>query len=282
MPTVRLIKSLAGSDCNIHLDLEDSIQDVQNPELTPKLKADARRDFAEIILNLPNQKVSLRVNSVRSIEFQKDKELLWQFVDNIESVFIPKVESSDDVGIFSKEFSDRFKLNLIIETQLGVDNIDEILSSRLNNNIDFVFFGNYDYHLDTNTYPITEQYTLEYWKIVEPVIFKVERHKKSFGNSPYANIADTNCLDFTLRQLTKLCKRNFALMSLHKIQTIHFQKLVHELDLNKSISEQNNLNDFTLDSFTNNKQKGRSFAVDGNKRIITPQEYLLLLKRKNG
>ncbi len=282
LPTVRLIKSLAGSDCKIHLDLEDSIQDVQNPELTPKLKANARQDFADIIRNLPNQKISLRVNSIRSNEFQKDKELLWQYGDNIESVFLPKVESSEDLEIFSKEFSDGYKLNLIVETQRGVDNIDEILSSKLKDKIGYVFFGNYDYHLDTNTFPITEQYTLEYWKIVEPIISKVENNKMNFGNSPYANIADTNCLDFALMQLTKLCKRNFALMSLHKIQTNHFQKLLNEWNLNNSISEKNNQNDFTLQSFTNNKQKGRSFAYDSKKRIITPQEYLLLLKKQNG
>ena len=282
MPTVRLINALAESSCKIHLDLEDSIQDVQNPELTPGLKAKARQDFADIVRNLPNRKINVRVNSVRNIEFQKDKELLWQFRDKIESVFIPKVESRSDLEIFYNEFPPGFKVNLIIETRRGVDNIDEILSSNLNDNIGYVFFGNYDYHLDTNIFPITEQNTPDYWKIVEPIITKVEFHKMNFGNSPYANIPDTNCLDFALIQLTKLCKRNFALMSLHKIQTNHFQNLINEWNLNHSISETNNLHDFTLESFTNNKLKGRSFAVDSKKRIITPQEYLLLLRKQNG
>jgi len=281
LPTVRLIKFLVNINCKILLDIEDSIQDVQQPNLTADLKANARQDFADIIKNLPNQTFSLRINSIRSNEFLHDKELLHKFADNIENIFIPKVESSEDLTIFCNEFGKKHKLNLIVETQRGLDNIDEILSSKFADRIDFVFWGNYDFHLDKNIYPITEQHSLNYWKIVEPIISKVESHKINFGNSPYANIADTDCLDFSIMQLTKLCKQSFALMSLHKTQTIYFQKLIAELSLNKLRSKKINHNDFTLETFTTNKQKGRSFALD-NKRIFTPQEYLLLLKKQNG
>ncbi|HLG04034.1 MAG TPA: aldolase/citrate lyase family protein [Bacteroidia bacterium] len=281
LPTVRLIKSLPETNCKILIDIEDSIQDVQNPELTPDLKAQARRDFAEIVRNLPDHKFSLRINSLRSKEFEQDKELLHRFANNIESVFLPKVESSSELIAFYNEFGDKHKLNLIIETQRGIESIDEILSSPFNAGIDFVFFGNYDFHLDSNIYPITEQNTLNYWKIVAPIISKVENRKLNFGNSPYANIADIHCLDFSVMQLTKLCSQNFALMSLHKTQTIYFQKLIAEWRQNKMQSKIINHNGFTSDVFINKKQKGRSFAWDG-KRIITPQEYLLLFRKENG
>ena len=207
--------------------------------------------------------------------------MLHKFSDNIDTVFIPKVESRNDLTIFTGEFGDTHKLNLIVETRKGVDNIDEILSSKFKDSVEFVFFGNYDFHLDNNIFPITEQHTLDYWKMVEPIISKIESHEMSYGNSPYANIADTGCLDFTVMQLTKLCKRNFALMSLHKTQTIFFQKLIDEWCLNKVCSDKFNHDGFTLDAFTTNRQKGRSFALD-NKRIITPQEYLLLFRKQHG
>jgi|GEM_PF-1571927 len=281
LPTVRLIKSLVEINCKILLDIEDSIQDVQHPNLTADLKAKARKDFADIIQNLPDQKVSLRINSIRSIEFPNDRILLYKFADNIESIFIPKVESSNDLRIFCTEFGNKHKLNLIVETQRGLENIDEILSSRFSDNIGFVFFGNYDFHLDKNIYPIIEQNTMDYWKIVEPIISKVESHSINFGNSPYVNIADTDCLDYSVMQLTKLCKKNFALMSLHKTQTIYFQKIIASGRLNNLPAKETSQNSFTLDAFTNNKQKGRSFALDNN-MIITPQEYLLLHKKQNG
>lgn len=281
IPTVRLIKSLIACKCKILIDIEDSIQDVQNPELTPKLKAKARKDFAAIIQSLPEHKLSLRINSVRSNEFVHDIELLHKFAPNLESIFIPKVEHSNDLNLLDKAFNNNYKLNLIIETQKGIENIDEILTSKFKDRIDFVFFGNYDFHLDQFIYPITEQYTLNYWKMVEPIILKVESHKIKFGNSPYSNIADTDCLEYSIIQLKKLCKQSFSLMSLHKTQTTYFQKRISELCLNNLNTMKINHKDFTLETFTNKKQKGRSFALV-NKRIITPQEYLLLLKKQNG
>lgn len=70
--TARLIKPLLDMDCKILLDIEDSIQDVQNPNLTSKLKHNARRDCEEILNYFPNQKFSLRINSAGSDEFQHD------------------------------------------------------------------------------------------------------------------------------------------------------------------------------------------------------------------
>ncbi|MBL4755547.1 MAG: hypothetical protein JKY52_18375, partial [Flavobacteriales bacterium] len=281
LPTLRLIKSLLNTNCKVALDLEDGIQDILNPALTTGLKEQARKDFAEIIHQLPHKKISLRINAIRSNEFQKDLALLHQYADHIESIIIPKTETSEDLAIFCKAFGPTHKINLVVETQRGIDNIDEILNSNYSDLIEFVFFGNYDFHLDNNTYPITEQGSLNYWSIVEPIIASVESHKKSFGNSPYANIADTDCLDFALMQLKKRCKRKFGMMSLHKTQTTYIQKNIANNGTVKTHSNRINHDTFTLESFVNNTQKGRSFAFD-NKRIITPQEYLLLLRKQHG
>src|SRR5579871_5635537 len=100
--TVRIIKSL-NHHCKIFLDIEDSIQHLQNPALTHELKVKAREDFEEIIQNAPDTKFSLRVNAVNSKEFQYDKILLKKFEHKIDSVFIPKIESSNDIDFFYKE-----------------------------------------------------------------------------------------------------------------------------------------------------------------------------------
>jgi citrate lyase beta subunit len=279
--TARLIKSLFDFDCKILLDIEDSIQDVQNPDQTSILKQTARNDFEEIINLLPDKKFSLRINPIRGSEFQHDIYWLDKFSDKIETVFIPKVESSNDISAFYAVIPHGYKLNLIVETQKGIENLEEILSSPFKENIDYVFFGNYDYHLDNNIYPIIEQHSLRYWKIVEPLISKVESHQIKFGNSPYANIADKPTLDFSLLQLTKLCKANFALVSLHKEQTRHFKKLIYDWQISLAKANAFQKNGFTLSSFTQHRQKGRSFSFADN-RIITPQEYLLALRKQNG
>lgn len=279
--TARQIKYLSESGCHILLDIEDSIQDIQNPKLTPDLKQKARHDLEKIINLTGNIKFSLRINAVRSNEFQRDKYLLDKFSDKIESVFIPKVESSRDLNTFYEMVAREYRLNLIVETHKGIDNLDEILSSTFRNNIDYIFFGNYDYHLDKNIYPITEQCSADYWAIIEPIIAKVERFQLKFGNSPYANLGDKATLDFSIVQLNNLCHNNFALMSLHKEQTRYFQNLINNQRLELSKMNNNQTVEDSLSSFIRHRQKGRSFSLV-NKRIITPQEYLLMIKHNNG
>lgn len=280
LPVARLIRALGG-DCKVLLDIEDSIQDVQSPELNPILKARARQDLSEIAHNMAGQKFSIRINAVRGAEFMHDITLLRELGDSIESIFIPKVESSNDIARLFEALGRECRLNLIVETQKGIQQIDEILSSPFKHKIDFVFFGNYDFHLDTNVFPITEQHDMAYWKMIEPLIAGIERKGIAYGNSPYANIADTDCLNFMVMQLSKLCKRNFALMSLHRSQTEHFRSAVAKLEISQMGSLEPRMTDFSLDTFIRNKQKGRSFAMENN-RIITPQEYLLLLHRQHG
>ena len=280
--TVRLIKSLANTECKILLDIEDSIQDIENPHLTPQLKIKAREDLLQIARSLSPQKFSIRINSLSGKELEKDKKLLYSIRTNIESVFIPKVESKDELIAFYDEFKNDFKINLIIETQKGIDNIEGIINTAFADKIEFIFFGNYDFHLDTNTYPIIEQNNSRYWEIVLPIISKAEKNNICFGNSPYTNIADLNCLNFSLAKLLELCKKDFGLMSLHKTQTIHYRMLISKLAGGKPYSEEQHLFSHTIDEFKKNRLKGRSFAFASNKKIITPQEYLLLKRKQNG
>jgi citrate lyase beta subunit len=282
MPTARLIRTLTGTGCNILLDLEDSIQDVVHPQQTPILKEKAREDLLEIIHNLPEQKFSLRINAVTSGEFTRDKEILNKAGGSIESIFLPKTEHVDELAIFVGEFGHRFRLNLILETQKGIENAGRILAASRKRNTEFVFFGNYDYHLDKNIYPIVDQNREAYWETVAPIISSVEKHGLKFGNSPYANLADTGCLGFSLGQLMRYCRRGFALMSLHKCQTLSFRRLIREFSAGKPLPPDGIHLAATQEEFTMNRLKGRSFAINPQNRIITPQEYLLLRRRQNG
>ena len=217
--TARIIQSILPFDCKILLDIEDSIQDIQFPAFTSQLKARAREYLIEIIQAIPGQKFCVRINSLSGSEYGFDKELIHTISNRIESVFLPKIETVSELDRFYNDFGDRFKLNLIIETQRGISNLDQILQSTHKSRIEHIFFGNYDFHLDTKTYPIKEQRSPQYWDVVRPIIAKAEANGINFGNSPYVNIEDSYSLAFSLEQLMQLCSRPFAVMSLHKTQT---------------------------------------------------------------
>ena len=282
LPTSRLINSITNnSDTRILLDIEDSIWDVQNSINSSQLKKQARLDLVKIIENSPNILFDLRINPINGCEFLLDKELLHQYKKHFQSIFIPKVENASDIEYFTNIFSDCFKINPIIETEKGLKNLNKILSSKILKNIEYIFFGNYDYHLDENIYPIQEQNTESYWKLINPIIKKIESKNLMFGNSPYANLNDKDCLDYSLQELNKECNNNFAVMSLHKKQTYYYLTRIEETKPKTQSFPQKNIRLNTESLFIKNKLKGRSFAIDSNNRIITPQEYLLLLKQKN-
>ena len=144
--TLKVIGSVREFGCRILLDLEDSIQDVIDPDATIYLKEQARIDLLKICSSLPNQQFDIRINKANTTA-RADDELLLRGISNISSIFIPKVESAAELEEFSERFDHRYKLNIIIETLNGINKLEEILNSKVAHKIEYVFFGNYDYHL---------------------------------------------------------------------------------------------------------------------------------------
>ncbi len=279
LPTIRIIKSiLQQGNYRILLDVEDSIGDVFSQERDILLKTQARIDFNTIITSIKYFHFDVRINHVKSKEFKKDKQILIPYLSQIRSVFIPKIEGIDDLEIFFNHFPKQTKICLIIESLKGIENLENILKSKYVENIEYLFFGNYDYHLSQNSFPIKEQYTDDYWGIVSPIIKLVEKYNCNFGNSPYTSLNDFDILDYAFKQLTSFCTKDFAVMSLHKNQSFYFNKIINKIDFNNRV--QGNINYQKHQNMSNIQLKGRSFALDKNQRIITPQEQLLMSKLK--
>lgn len=279
-PTVRLIQRLTNFNCNILLDLEDSIQDLIDAKNTRDLKANARKSVLAIAAQLPETSFYIRINKPGTEESYRDYELLNQIENQVHGVFIPKVEDYNSIAQFLKYCSSNFKICIIIESPTGLNNLDSILNQLPKGILEYVFFGNYDYHLSSGVYPIPEQSSNTYWEIAKKIISISEKHKYAFGNSPYTALNDEATLNFLYNQLMQNCSLPFALMSLHFSQTKYFFNLSdkqhsHELPFLGCAEEP-----LTTNLYLNNLQKGRSFAFFAN-RIITPQEYLLLNRRQN-
>lgn len=273
---IKVIRAISKYDCRILLDLEDSIQDTLNPENTPALKQQARLDLLQILSRLPDHCFDVRINALNSLEFTHDKILLRTIFKKINSVFIPKVESAETLESFAADFQ-YLKMNIITETTCGVSNLETILNCKVRNRIEHVFFGNYDYHLDSNQYPIQEQHSPGYWEMVAPIIKTTEQNGLRFGNSPYVYIDDMQTLKLIHAQLKSFCTGTFAVMSLHKKQTHFFSSLstcsLPVFNLETAYQQIKLL----PGDFIAKKLKGRSFAMTTTNRIIPPQEYLLML-----
>ncbi len=278
IPTIRIIRTiLKESDSRILLDIEDSIGDMFNKERNIILKRQARIDFREILNEVNDINFDIRINPINSIEFTKDHLLITPYLSRVRSVLLPKTEELIDLDLFYKNFPINTQISLIIESEKGIKNLEEILHSKYRENIEYVFFGNYDYHLSQNIFPINEQYSEKYWEIIKPIISITEKNNCKFGNSPYTRLNDFNCLNYAYNNLISCCTKDFAVMSLHKKQTLYFSKIINNTELE---IKQRYIDYPTRFIFDDNKLRGRSFALDKNQRIITPQEQILIQKRE--
>ena len=280
VPTVRLIKRLSRFNCNILLDLEDSIQDLVDRNNTTYLKENARKAVLAIATQLPETSFYIRINKPGTEESYRDYALLNQIKNQVKGVFIPKVEDYNSIAHFLNNCNANIKICIIIESPAGLKNLTSILKQFPERLLEFVFFGNYDYHLSSCIYPIPEQSSNTYWEIAKQIISISEKHHFSFGNSPYTTLNDEATLNLIFAQLTNNCHLPFALMSLHISQTKYFYYLSHTQNNSKLPNANFNEAPITTNVYLNNLQKGRSFALFAN-RIITPQEYLLLNRRQN-
>lgn len=274
--TNRVVSGLKKLNCRILLDLEDSIRDVITPEKSTLLKQQARTAMAAIFALNPGFKFDIRINSPHSDEYKNDMALLTVFISNVRSIFIPKIEYAEDIRRVVDDTGASIKANPIFETLNGIKNKERICVPEIRNMVEFFFYGNYDFHLDANIFPIHEQYTDSYWKTVESLVKTIE-NGFHFGNSPYSAVSDMATLRYSLFKLNSICKKDFAVMSLHKNQTLEYMKLqpckIHSVN-----SFPSNAHTHVIDTYVSGKLKGRSFAIDkGTNKIITPQEYLLAI-----
>lgn len=146
-----LEKAAAGSADVVFLDLEDAV--------APDMKAQARKNIIEALndLDWTGKTVSLRINGLDTHYMYRDLvEVLEGAVDKLDLVMIPKVGTAADVYAVDMLITqieeatgakNRIGLEMIVETALGMANINEIAGASKRN--ESLHFGVADYAAST-------------------------------------------------------------------------------------------------------------------------------------
>ncbi len=281
----RVIPRVLNIGCVPILDIEDSVQDTLNPENTPALKKAARESVPALASQAFDQmpkRVYLRINALRSGEFQKDVALLDELVDLGFQVgaFLPKVESLNDLIEIRDAlgFDPRYlKAIPIIETVNGVRNLSEILDHRSGLDIEYVHYGHFDYSLDAECWPFYDQTSSEFWKIVDDLIFKVESAGTRYMHTPFGLLYNFGLFEQVIRTVAERCKHGFGITALTSDQSQHGTGIelgktilpVAQQDVDKlSLAEK------IVSEFEGNLRSKRSFAMNpDNGEFITPHHY---------
>jgi HpcH/HpaI aldolase/citrate lyase family len=261
------------------LDMEDSIDDPDKGR-SRELKQLQRTAIIDLLkrLNLENERdrIGIRINSGHSEHFDEDLSAV-NSLKNIHSIFLPKVEDPQEIQCLLENLTVKVdEVIPIVETWKAFDRIDEILSFP---DIRFVriIFGHCDFNLSKNCFPFFHQDSNEYWEWISFLDRKARTAGKKLINSPVLRIDDERFFLWTLNKLseypsvegqatlsmkqTEWCSR--AEDSSSKESRKWKKGRVSEFDAATSIVE--NFRIYRLD--------GKSFAVDDNRMVISPQEY---------
>jgi len=196
--TFRLLSKLQKSRIQTILDLEDSAQDPFSKEETIKLKAKARCDLIEYISSERFQKQRfdanpfIRINASSSDFFNDDIELvnkLDQCHFPLKGIFLPKCESSQQIQNLSDHIPETVKIIPMIETVLGYQNAEEIISSNV---VEEIHYGHFDYALDSQQWPFLDPVHNEYWGIIDDLVNLCSNFNKTYIHTPFPFMNDKN------------------------------------------------------------------------------------------
>jgi malyl-CoA/(S)-citramalyl-CoA lyase len=140
-------KAAAGAADIVFFDLEDSVP--------PDLKAQARKDVIAALndLDFSGKSVSVRINGLDTHYMYRDVvDVVEQAGSKLDLILVPKVGCAADVYAVdmlltqieqAKGIKKRIGIELLIETPLGLQNIDEIAAASPRN--ESILFGSADY-----------------------------------------------------------------------------------------------------------------------------------------
>jgi citrate lyase beta subunit len=283
----RLLKKTLNQDNIIILDLEDSLSDFDEKK-SISLKEWGRSELFKLVNSNPtffkNKKVGIRINELKSREFEKDIKLLHKIskIINLFCIVLPKIGSKKDVSEITHNLQNN-KISYetlipIIETKKGMKNISSIIEHP---NISYVMYGHNDYSLDLKYWPFLEHDEFEFWEIVTFLIKKIESKNIQYIHTPIFNFLNESLLNLVFHQLQNICSNTFNFISINNEHTAlinHFKNNTNKTLPTKLKSKTYSLNEkinkalYIKNLFLNKK---RNFVIDTKtKKFISPHEHI--------
>jgi len=280
------IKNYRDNRIIICFDFEDGIQNCFDHEKTILLKEAHRDYFASVISKFQSDiKIGVRINSTDRLELQKDILKIKNI--NIHSIFLPKIESTNEIAEIIAKLDDN-KISYkeiipIIESKKGLINIKNIVGES---DIRNIAFGHCDYNMSLNILPFFHHENFEYWKWVNELISNTKHKNICFINSPYLTINKDCFFSSMIEHLKILSENNFGQITLSNAQTeLCLINTYCDVEFNSLLSNRHQLyptheylDDLILDYEKFNTGKGLSKSRN---RIISIQEYICAKKFKS-
>jgi len=279
------IKNYGNDKLIICFDFEDGIQNILNNEKTKYLK-EKHREYCTLLVHEFDKsiKIGVRLNAKDTIELQKDISSIKSI--NIHSIFLPKIENSQEIISIVHILDDnkiKYKEIIpIIENRKGLDNINNIIKVK---NIKNLAFGHCDYNMSLNILPFFHQESNEYWKWVSRIILYTNKKNICYINSPCLSSQNEDLFISMLEHLKNITNKKFSQITLSNGQTklclkeiktnTNFKKLLNNRHM---LYPTNEFIDNTIEKYEK-YNTGKGLTKSGN-QIISFHEYVSAKKYK--
>ena len=213
------VKNYGNENLIVCFDFEDGIQNGLDENLSIKQKEIYREYFSQILPKFSKEfKIGVRINTKSNSDL--DKDLLTIKGKTIHSIFLPKIESSEElINVIGKILDNNIKfkeLIPIIESKKGLAHIEQIVKVHRIKNL---AFGHCDYNLSLNIFPFFHHNSNEYWKWVNKIVSITNKENITFINSPHLSITDLDFYASMIDHLEKITNNNFGQITLLNIHT---------------------------------------------------------------
>ena len=285
----RLLQKTVHQESMIIFDLEDTLSDLDKKKAGP-LKAWGRSELTTFAHSYPdffkNKAVGIRVNGLKSGEFERDLETIAEIsqVWDLSCIMGPKIDSRENIQEYLsclKHKEVRYRTFIpIIETVKGMNHISSIVNHE---SIRDTVYGYYDYSLDSGHWPFFEQDEAEFWQFATLFISKVEKASVRYIHPPIAFFCNETLFAQVWLHLQTRCHLPFSIITINSTQTAFFNRLMNiPLQISELRSTTHSMQD-KIDQALYVKKicsaKTRNFGFDPKTgKFFSPHHYIAALQ----
>lgn len=265
------------------LDLEDSVQNLDDTELTRELKDSARDSVKRVMSSVEEctrERIFVRINAVATEFYRKDIDMVRDMAEWLQSeaeslrIFVPKISRKSYERIISDlRRCPNVMIVAMIEGEEGFELLSDLSKGRVmdtERRIKAVHYGHFDYCLDSGIFPFTEYGSSHFWLMTGRLLTALrECGIGEFIQTPYPYL-DSDNID-RLKECDSLLRSNVDGIKTSSC-VLGYESLVESRESEEVRASDISYAKDLVRQFRSAQRIKRSFSTIGG-RFIPPHEY---------
>lgn len=265
--------AIVGAGGIVCFDWEDSIQVLGDEEATRTLKHAQRQQVRQVLASpgIAGEHLAVRLNAPGTAHYAADLRAL-RGLPGLHAVFVPKVEHPETLRQVLRELPVPVRHVVpIIETTAGFAALPALLAVA-DARLTLVAFGHCDYNLSLGLFPFQHQDSAQYWAWVAELDAHLQAAGKHLLNSPVLRLADEAHFGAVLHRL-RTYPSAAGQITLCLRQTLACATAAAEAGPPLIAGSSPDFGPHLAQRFEQHRLPSRFFALDTERRLISPHEY---------